>query len=162
MQAELDAASLVKANALFWEQMLSMTLEPIPDSDIFCVDAGHLMGSVGLSGAWNGRIEVRLAEGLARAATAAMLMQPAEEVSQSDALDAIREIANMIGGVIKSSLPRPCSLSLPESTTATEGICTRPHGENTLSVAFRHSAGGLLVVVLEDKCLQESISSQSV
>ena len=93
----------------------------MPDADGFCVSAGHLMGSVSISGAWKGRIEVRLAEGLARAATAAMLMQPPEEVSEADSLDAIREIANMIGGVIKSALPRPTSLSLPESSVAAEG-----------------------------------------
>jgi len=151
MQAELDVGSLVKANAQFWEQMLNMRLEPVPDSDDFCVHAGHLMGSVGLSGAWKGRIEVRLAEGLAWAATAAMLMQPLEAVSEADALDAIREIANMIGGVIKSSLPRPCAMALPESAVATEGICARPSVSNELAVAFQHSAGGLLLRVWEEE-----------
>ncbi len=156
MRAELDEASVAKANAQFWEQMLDMRLELVPDSEVFCVGAGHLMGSVSLSGMWKGRIEVRLAEGLAQAATAAMLMQPLEAVSAADALDAIREIANMIAGVLKSSLPRPCAMALPESAVATEGLCTGPSRENTLVVAFRHTAGGLVVRVWEEECGQQS------
>jgi chemotaxis protein CheX len=154
MRAELDETSVVKANAQFWQQMLNMRLEPVPDFEVFCVGAGHLMGSVSLSGMWKGRIEVRLAEGLAQAATAAMLMQPLEAVSAADALDAIREITNMIGGLLKSSLPRPCSMALPESAVATEGLCTGPCTENTLVVAFRHAAGGLVVRVREEECGQ--------
>jgi hypothetical protein len=152
MQAQLDEASLVKANAQFWEQMLDMRLEPVPDSEVFCVGPGHLMGSVSLSGMWKGHIEVRLAGGLAQAATAAMLMQPVDTVTEADALDAIREIANIIGGVIKSSLPRPCAMALPESSVATDGLCTRPCAENALAVALRHAAGVLLLRVWEEEC----------
>ncbi|MGO8757360.1 MAG: chemotaxis protein CheX [Terracidiphilus sp.] len=151
MQVEIDAASLMKANAQFWEQMLNMQLDPVPDAEGFCVSPGHLMGCVSISGAWKGRIEVRLAEGLARTATAAMLMQPPETVSEVDALDAIREIANMIGGVIKSALPRPTSLSLPESSVAAEGDCTRTVVANSLAIAFQHSSGGLLLRVWEEE-----------
>ena len=150
MQFELDRASLVKATAQFWEQMLAMEMETVPDSEVFCVDPGHLMGSVNLSGAWSGRVEVRMAEGFAHAATAAMMMQPVETVTNTDALDAIREIANIIGGVIKSSLPRPCAMALPESAVAANGLCTQPCVENALAVAFRHPSGALLVRVWED------------
>jgi CheY-specific phosphatase CheX len=154
MRVELDEASMAKANAQFWEQMLDMQLEPVPNSEVFCVGAGHLMGSVSLSGMWKGRIEVRMVEGLAHAATAAMLVQPLESVSAADVLDAIREIANMIGGVLKSSLPRPCAMALPESAVATEGFCTGPCNKNTPMVAFRHAAGGLVVRVWEEECGQ--------
>jgi hypothetical protein len=83
-----------------------------------------------------------------------MLMQSPDVVSESDTLDAIREIANMIGGVIKSSLPRPCAMALPESGVAEEGLCNEPHTEATLTVAFRHATGGLLVKVREEACGQ--------
>ena len=86
--------------------MIAMRLEPVPDSEMLCVGPEHLIGSVSLSGMWKGRIEVRLAEGLAQTATAAMLMQSVETITEADALDATREIANMLGGAIKSSLPR--------------------------------------------------------
>lgn len=152
MWAELDEASLVKANAQFWEPMIAMRLEPVAGSEEFCVGPGHLIGSVSLNGKWKGRIEVRLAEALAHAATAAMLMQPVETITEADALDATREIANMLGGVIKTSLPRPCSMDVPESSVATDGLCMQPRTDDVLSVAFRHDTGTLLLCVWEEAC----------
>ncbi len=53
---------------------------------------GAVVGSVDLGGVWKGRIEVRLAEGLAYHATAAaMMMQAVETVGEADALDAAKE-----------------------------------------------------------------------
>src|SRR5208283_6161004 len=119
MRARLDEQSVMKANSQFWEQMLVMTLDSMLIAEQFCVGAGHLLGSVNLSGEWKGRIEVRMARGLAYEATAAMMMQPIDTVVEADALDAVREIANMIAGAIKSSLPRPCSMAVPESAVET-------------------------------------------
>jgi CheY-specific phosphatase CheX len=149
MKALLDEQSVISANAQFWEQMLAIKLEPVPMAEIFCVGTRHLLGSVELSGAWNGRIEVRIDERLALSATAAMLMQPAETVGQADTLDATKEIANMIAGVIKSSLPRPCTMTVPESAVEPDKCCEQQRSENTLAVGFRHADGDLMVRVSE-------------
>jgi CheY-specific phosphatase CheX len=154
MQAQLDEQCVITANSQFWEQMLTMTLEPIYSAEEFCVDAGHVLGSVTLSGNWKGRVEVRMAENLAYEATAAMMMQPRDTVAEADALDATKEIANMIAGTIKSSLPRPCSMSVPESAVETEGFCGRRTTENSLVVTFRHAAGNLMVCIWEQECQQ--------
>jgi chemotaxis protein CheX len=151
MQAHLDEESLVRANAQFWKQMLGMQMEAVPFAEGFCVGAGHVLVSVDLSGMWNGRIEVRMAKDLANAATAAMLMQPVDAVGEADTLDATREIVNMIAGLLKSSLPQPCSMTVPESAIATEMLCSRLHADHTLTVAFRHAIGGLLVRVREEE-----------
>jgi CheY-specific phosphatase CheX len=153
MRAQLDEQSVIKANAQFWEQMLAMTLSPLMVAGEFCVCAGHLHGCVTLGGVWKGRIEVRMAEGLAYQATAAMLMQPVESVGVADALDATKEIANMIAGVIKSSLPRPCTMTVPESTVEAAGFCSAAQTEDSLVVAFRHASGDLMVRIWEEKCL---------
>jgi CheY-specific phosphatase CheX len=152
MRAQLDEQSVIKANAQFWEQMLAMTLNPMAVPGEFCVSAGHLLGCVALEGVWKGRIEVRMGEGLAYQATAAMLMQPLENVAEVDALDATKESANMIAGVIKSSLPRPCSMTVPESTVEAAGFCSLPQTEDSLVVAFRHASGDLMVRVWEQEC----------
>jgi CheY-specific phosphatase CheX len=110
---------------------------------------------VDLSGEWKGRIEVRMASGLAYQATAAMMMQPIDTVGEADALDAAREIANMIAVTIKSSLPRPCSMAVPESVVESEGFRGQPRTEDSLAVAFRHAAGDLMVRVWEQECRQE-------
>jgi CheY-specific phosphatase CheX len=150
--AQLNEEALVKANAQFWQQMLQMQLETVPYTEGFCVGNGHLLASVNLSGMWTGRIEVRFAQGLARAATATMMMQPAESVTEADVLDAIREIANMIGGVIKSSLPRPCVMTLPESGVAEDRLCPKALTGDSFAVAFHHETGELLVRVWEEAC----------
>ena len=151
MQALLDEQSVINANQQFWEQMLAMKVEPVPMAEIFCVGTRHLLGSVELSGVWRGRIEVRIDEKLAYIATAAMLMQPVETVGQADMLDATREIANMIAGVIKSSLPRPCTMTVPESIIEPERVCESQRTEDTLAVGFRHTDGDLMVRVWEHK-----------
>ncbi|MGA9668641.1 MAG: chemotaxis protein CheX [Terracidiphilus sp.] len=154
MRAQLDEESVIKANSQFWEQMLAITLERELIPEEFCVGAGHLLGSVNLSGNWKGRIELRMTCALAYEATAAMMMQPIETVVEADALDATKEIANMIAGAIKSSLPRPCSMTVPESAVETQGYCGRPRTEDSLVVAFRRPSGDLMVRVWEQECIE--------
>jgi CheY-specific phosphatase CheX len=147
--ALVDQACVIKANSQFWEQMLAMTMgqQLLPQDS--CLGAGHLAASVTLNGNWIGRIELRMSSELAYLATSAMMMQPLETVAEADALDAVREIINMIAGVIKSSLPRPCSMTVPESAVASETWCGRAPTEDSLVVAFRHAAGDLMVRVWE-------------
>jgi CheY-specific phosphatase CheX len=152
MRAQVDQECVIKANSQFWGQMLAMTLDSMPIPEEFCVEAGHMLGSVNLSGEWTGRIEVRMANGLAYEATAAMMMQPVDTVAEADALDAAKEIANMIAGTIKSSLPRPCAMAVPESAVENERFCGPLPAEDTLMVAFRHAAGDLMVRVWEQEC----------
>jgi CheY-specific phosphatase CheX len=153
MKALIDERSVIKANAQFWEQMLAMTLDPVASPEEFSAGAGHLMGCIDLAGAWKGRITVRMTEGLAYEATAAMMMQPRESVGEADVLDASKEIANMIAGTLKSSLPRPCSMSVPESALEAEEFKGRKPAEDTLMVAFRHASGDLMVHVWEQECV---------
>lgn len=159
MRAGLNKDSLVKANAQFWEQMLGMQLDLTVCAEIFSSGEEYLLASVSLSGAWTGQIDVGLSRGLALAATAAMMMQPEDALSEADVLDAIREIANMIGGVIKSSLPRPCAMALPESAVATGGLCAGPEQDDRLIVAFHHPAGALMVQVREEDCAEAQVNN---
>ena len=155
MRAKVDEQSVISANAQFWEQMLAMKVEPVPMAEIFCVGTRHLLGSVELSGVWQGRIEVRIDEELAHFATAAMLMQPEDAVAEADTLDATREITNMIAGVIKSSLPRPCSMTVPTSMIEPERVCESQRTESALAVGFRHEGGDLMVRVWEHDLPEE-------
>lgn len=154
MKAQVDEQNVIKANTQFWEQMLAMKLEAMPSPEGFSVGAGHMFGMVALNGVWKGRIEVRMADGLAYEATAAMMMQALDTVAETDALDATKEIANMIAGTIKSSLPRPCSMTVPESAVEPEGFCSPAWAEDSLVVAFRHAAGDLMVRIWEQECTQ--------
>jgi CheY-specific phosphatase CheX len=152
MKALLDEQSLIRANAQFWEQMLAMQVDTLASAMEFCVGGGHLLGYVVMGGAWKGRVEVRMASGLAYEATAAMLMQPLSTVGEADALDATKEIANMIAGTLKSSLPRPCSMSVPESEVEGSGFCGPARADDALVVGFRHRAGDMLLRIWEQEC----------
>ena len=153
MRAQIGEQCVINANAQFWDKMLAMTLEPMAGRREFHVSAGHLLGSVDLSGVWTGRIEVRLDGELARQATAAMMMQPAESVAEADTVDATKEIANIIAGVIKSCLPRPCAMTVPEAAVEARDFTSEAAGEDTIEVVFRHEAGDLMVRVWERECL---------
>lgn len=152
MWAQLDAQCVIRANAQFWDQMLAMTLEPMSSPSGFRSGSGHMIGSVDLTGVWKGRIEIRMTGALAYEATAAMMMQTLNTVCEADALDAIKEIANMIAGTIKSSLPRPCSMTVPDSGVEPDGFSVPGPADDSLMVAFRHASGELLVRVWEHEC----------
>jgi CheY-specific phosphatase CheX len=150
--AQINEQILVNASRQFWEQMLSMQVEALPPLEENALAGGHMVGTIALSGVWKGRIEVRMAIGLAYAATAAMMMQGLDSVAEADALDATKEIANMIAGLIKSSLPRPCTMTVPESEVEEEAFCKRSGFEDCMEVFFRHASGEFVVRVCEQEC----------
>lgn len=68
---------------------------------------------VSISGDWDGVILVGCATNLARHLTAEIIGVGADEVEEEQLRDTLGELANMIGGRVKCSLPPSCKLSLP-------------------------------------------------
>jgi len=168
MHAAVTEESIQKANALFWEQMLAMQLDPIAETQwdanagtakVRCIGAEHVLGSCDLSGVWCGRIEVRLSRGLALQATAAMLMQPMEQIQPGDTLDATKEIANMIAGTLKSALPRPCTMTVPSAEVECGNFCIPSRTSDSVTVFFHHASGELMVRVWQRSMEVESENS---
>lgn len=151
MRAQIDERQVIEATSRFWDQMLAMKVEPEPIGDRYCVGHQHLLGRIDLHGAWKGRVEIRMADDLARVATAAMMMQPIETVAEADMMDAVSEVANMIAGVIKSALPQPCEMGLPLSAVEACNFCGEQPSGNAIDVAFRHDGGKMVVRVWEDE-----------
>lgn len=149
MPMAIDEGCIIRASEQFWEQMLAMQLTPVAGPEELNLAAGHVQGRVWLSGAWEGEIEVRMAETLAMMATSVMLMQPLETVAEADTLDATREIANMIAGNIKSALPQPSRMTLPEAAVECAAFQGSTRTADSLGVAFQHAAGDLVVRVQE-------------
>src|SRR5581483_2123547 len=85
-------------------------------------------GSVQLSGAWAGVVNVECSIEHARRIAAAMFAIPAAEVTAEQFQDAVGEMTNIVGGNLKGVLPRPCEMSLP---TVVDGL------EYTLRVPTR-------------------------
>ncbi len=63
-------------------------------------------------GEWSGAITLDIESGTAR--TAAEVMLQVEDVEPEEVTDAVGELVNIIGGNIKSLLPTPSKLSLPQ------------------------------------------------
>jgi chemotaxis protein CheX len=70
---------------------------------------------VTISGPWNGAVVVTCAPATAAALTECVLMtRPPTVVDDEDVADALGELANVLGGNIKSVLPGPSALGLPQ------------------------------------------------
>jgi len=74
--------------------------------------------TVGIAGAWDGDVTVRLPQALARTTAATMFMIDGAEASDEDLLDAVGEITNQVAGSVKAILPAPSDLALPTSAKA--------------------------------------------
>jgi len=69
--------------------------------------------SVSVTGAWRGHVLVSCSEAAGKYVGAALLGIEFDDVAEEDVADALGELANIIGGNVKSLLPEPCALSLP-------------------------------------------------
>jgi len=161
MRAQIGEQCVINANEQFWDQMLSMNVEAVAGLSKFRAAAGHLPGSVVLSGVWTGRVEVRMEGASAREAMAAMMMQPVEQVAEADTVEATKEIANIIAGVIKSCLPRPCNMRVPEAAVETKDCVSEAAPEDVIELVFGHETGDRLVRVWEQECLEAAAAEQA-
>lgn len=75
--------------------------------------SADVCASVSVTGAWRGHIVVTCSMGAARNVAGALLGIDLEDVTPEDVSDAVGELANIIGGNVKSLMPEPSALSLP-------------------------------------------------
>ncbi len=110
-----------------------------------------ISGCVQISGEWTGAIIVQTTEQLATQAASKLLAIDTEDVALLDLQDAMAELANMIGGNIKSLVPGPSILSLPTVTTG-EDYDIRVFGTQVESLTQMRCLGqDLRVVVCKGK-----------
>lgn len=72
----------------------------------------YLTASIHISGAWNGLVAVDCSRALTHKAAEILFMQTGK-VSYEEEADTLAEVANMIGGNLKSRLPQPSQLDIP-------------------------------------------------
>jgi chemotaxis protein CheX len=104
-----------------WESLLAQPVVPwtgAPDAEVD--DA--LRAEVTLRGDWTGHVRLTCDATTARSLARAMLVVPqGDPVADADVLDAVGEVANVIGGNIKGTLAGTTSLGLPEVAPAALG-----------------------------------------
>lgn len=97
---------IVKATTDVFRTMMNLKVIP---GDVRCekaqIQRAEVIGSIGVAGFLSGSISLFLPKGLARQAVAAMLMMDSSEgLADSELVDAIGELTNMVGGNIKTEL----------------------------------------------------------
>ena len=110
-----------------------------------------------ITGAWHGVVVLSCGRAVADAVTAAMFGAYEGAAPQEDVIDAMGELANMIGGNIKGVLPGPSHLSLP---TVAGGADVAPASRGAhagVRALYALDAGVLGVQVLRDHVRHGSV-----
>lgn len=144
MYATYDAEIESIAQTVF-STMLNIELERTTRPDL--KNKSICVGAINITGGWIGCITISLCSEAAEAVAAAMLQLPIDEVSESDRYDVIGELANVVGGNLKSVLPGPSDLSLPTVIVGTSFDLKIQSAEIIDDVWLRWSDGYLRVAV---------------
>jgi len=130
-----------------WNAMLGMNIQHTPTNVVPSQGEEALIGQVSISGAWEGEVFLHVTMALARSAASKIFALAPESVQDQDQIDAVYELSNIIAGNIKSLLPEPCKLSLPqvERVTAWE---TDAIEANRVSELSFESEGQALMITL--------------
>ena len=96
--------------------------------------------AVVVEGPWNGTVRLSAPASLAARCAATMLDVPVSSVDAATTADAFGELANVVGGNLKSLMPPVCHLSLPSVARTADGPAAQ-----ALTLAF-DCADDVLVV----------------
>src|SRR4051794_13466754 len=86
---------------------------PLADED--GGDPLPVLARVSVTGTWNGEVVVECSTPLARLVTSHLLLIAMDDLADEDVRDVVGELVNVIGGNVKSVMPGPSTMSLPQS-----------------------------------------------
>ena len=116
----ISAEEIFRITQQVWSPMLGFSLMMKPDRPRGERPPGRaVIGSILLEGDWKGGVTLDFQNELACMAAAHIFGMDTDEVESEDIHDAVGELANQVGGLIKGKLAPKSLLSLP---TITEGI----------------------------------------
>lgn len=110
-----------------WELVLRWPALPSADDTMPEALDRVLAGTVHVSGTWNGTITLFCLPELAREAAGIMYATEPSALPSADINDALGELTNMVGGNVRSLLPDPCQLSLPQVYSDCDISAMRQH-----------------------------------
>jgi chemotaxis protein CheX len=97
-----------------------LNLDLVREDDPSSSDQESLLATVHIAGEWTGSVVLSLSSTIACEAAANMLQISSADVSDADRKEVASELANMVGGNLKSLLPGPSFLSLPTIVSGRE------------------------------------------
>jgi chemotaxis protein CheX len=123
----------------------------------------HVSGVIGLSGFAQGTVVLSLEKNVAQEVAAALLMCDADSLSESDMVDAVGELTNMVSGAAKAKLDEyQLSISLPSVVLGDGHVICFPSDVTPICVPFTCQWGSLKIEVglAEVRSLQSASSTQ--
>jgi chemotaxis protein CheX len=108
----------------------------------------EVIASVSIAGAWSGHLVLGLARTGATAVAGAMFGSEEGDVSSEELADAVGELGNIIAGNIKSMLPEPSTLSLPQVVFDAQSFAL-PSARVRVSTVLGWNANSIIVSLWE-------------
>ena len=113
MESEVIQRSVTDVISQIWKVTLDLSIHPEKIEAFRAVSEELCIGTVLVSGAWQGSVQVSMSLALAKIC-AARVFNGKTDVSESEQLsEVLKEFANIVGGNLKTALPEPCGLSTP-------------------------------------------------
>jgi chemotaxis protein CheX len=129
-----------------FETMLGLELEP--SAEPWKPTRDRLTGAVYLAGAWKGAVLLECDHSQAYHLTSLLMSLPLPAAIDDDVRDTMGELANMIGGNLKSVLPRGVVLSMPSVVEGSDYSLRVCGGSATVERLAYASPEGVLWVTL--------------
>lgn len=117
MQVTSETVETLVSN--IWSSMLGLEIQLV-EQPASTESTLTITGCVQITGDWQGAVTFDCPTRLARRVAGVMFDLPPNELDSFLVHDAIGELANMIGGNVKSLLPEHCELSLPAVAQGTD------------------------------------------
>lgn len=148
----LDIKTSVTKSVLdVFSTMLSIEIDPIPDSDGVALTTSRIVGSVNFAGQVSGIININLSKEFAVLMTTGMLGMSEDELEGDEEIrDVICEVSNIIGGNLKSFFNDAgfyCVLSTPSITKGDDFTIKALNTERYESLSFRYQQYQLTVEI---------------
>lgn len=143
---ELTDADIHTLVQEIWASYLLLDVEPAPHPQ---TSDRSLSALIHIHGTWEGTVILHCSRALAGHIAGAMFAIEPEELSEDEVGDAVGEIANMLGGSIKSMVDGPASLSLPTVIGGEQYVVKIPGSTVLNEVWFTTSDESMVVSVLQ-------------
>lgn len=131
-----------------WESLLGVELDMSEEpGDPFADSKRTVTGFVAIGGAWQGTVLLEVSDTLSHTFGGQMLGIPPDEVTEQDVADSLGELANMVGGNIKSLLPAPSHLSMPSVAEGSDYSIWAPGTDLLAQLTLRCAGEPMLITV---------------
>jgi chemotaxis protein CheX len=129
----MDTVPTVKDLLVILDQVWASYLDPEGLDPLLPVDdetvTSDIRAWVAITGSWEGHVLVTCSRAQARNLAAAFLDMGVDQVADEDVSDVLGELANIVGGNVKSMLPSGSTLSTPSYVDHGESSVPAPGAE---------------------------------